>query len=135
MIIKWNVCIKSIRLYMYFLTNMLGSLLFTHMTLDGTMNPQVKNINENKLYPIFLKFFGWIFLKVKFICDIGIVQTYLVKWEEKRISVIPLPKFWENVGKKREKWCDGCGRERKKNFDNDIVKKKKEKRKTELWQE
>ena len=135
MIIKWNVCIKSIRLYMYFLTNMLGSLLFTHMTLDGTMNPQVKNINKNKLYPIFLKFFGWIFLKVKFICDIGIVQTYLVKWEEKRISVIPLPKFGEKVGKRREKWCDGCGRERKKNFDNDIVKKKKEKRKTELWQE
>ena len=72
---------------------------------------------------------------MKFICDMGIVQTYLVKWEEKRILVIPLSKFWEKVGKRKEKWCDGCGRERKKNFGNDIAKNKKEKKKTELWQE
>ena len=72
---------------------------------------------------------------MKFICDMGTVQTYLAKWGEKRISATPLPKFWEKVGERKEKWCDGCGRERKKNFGNDIAKKKKEKKKTELWQE
>ena len=50
------------------------------------------------------------------------VQTYLVKWGEKRISATPMPKFWEKVGERREKWCDGCGRE-KMNFGNDIAKK------------
>ena len=61
----------------------------------------------------------------------------------------------KKVGEKRKKWCDGCGRE-KKDFGNDIaknlkkkknlncgnwiaeiwrLKKKKEKKKTEMWQE
>ena len=46
------------------------------------------------------------------------------KWGEKWISTTPLPKFWEKVGERREKWCDGCKRE-KKDFGNDIAKKKK----------
>ena len=48
---------------------------------------------------------------MKFICNMSIVQTYLAKWREKRISTTPLPKFWEKVGERIEKWCDGCGRE------------------------
>ena len=32
---------------------------------------------------------------MKFICDMGTVQTYLEKWEEKQISVIALLNFWE----------------------------------------
>ena len=48
---------------------------------------------------------------MKFICDIGTVQTYLEKWGQ--ILAKPLPKFREKVGERREKWCDGCGRERK----------------------
>ena len=43
------------------------------------------------------------------------VQTYLGKWEEKQISTTPFPKFWEKIRERREKWCDGCERE-KKNF-------------------
>ena len=61
---------------------------------------------------------------MKFICDMNIVQTYLAKWGEKRISVIPLTKFWEKVGERREKWCDGCGRE-KKEFRQWYCQKKK----------
>lgn len=41
------------------------------------------------------------------------VQTYLGKGGEKRISATPLPKFWEKVGEKRDKWCHGSGREKK----------------------
>ena len=48
---------------------------------------------------------------MKFICDMGTVQIYLEKWEEKRISATPLSKFWEKVGERREKWYDGCKRE------------------------
>ena len=48
---------------------------------------------------------------MKFICDIGTVQTYLEKLGQ--ISAKPSPKFWEKVGERREKWCNGCGRERK----------------------
>ena len=82
---------------------------------------------------------------MKFICDIGTVQTYLEKWGQ--ISAKPLPKFWEKVGERREKWCDGCGRERKEfrqwycpNFFFFWIAeigglKKKKKKKTELWQE
>ena len=79
---------------------------------------------------------------MKFICDIGTVQTYLEKWGQ--ISAKPLPKFWEKVGERREKWCDGCG-ERERNFGNDIAQnffffelpkledeKKKKKRKRKL---
>ena len=40
---------------------------------------------------------------MKFICNMGAVQTYLGKWGEKRISATPLPKFWEKVGERREK--------------------------------
>ena len=50
---------------------------------------------------------------MKFICDIGIVQIYLGKWGEKWILTKPLSKLWEKVGERREKWCDGCGREKK----------------------
>ena len=50
---------------------------------------------------------------MKFICDIGIVQIYLGKWGEKRTLTKPLSKFWEKVGKRREKWCDECRREKK----------------------
>ena len=51
---------------------------------------------------------------MKFICNMGTIQTYLGKWGEKRILATPSPKFWEKVGERREKWCDGCGREKKK---------------------
>ena len=52
-------CMYQITKIVYVLSNQyVRYTLFTHMTLDGTMNPQVKNINENKLYPNFLKFFG-----------------------------------------------------------------------------
>ena len=63
---------------------------------------------------------------MKFICNMSTVQTYLSKWGEKRISATLLPKFWEKVGERREKWCDRCGRE-KKDFGNDIAQKKKKK--------
>ena len=42
----------------------------------------------------------------------GAVQTYLEKWGEKRILTTPLPKCWKKAGERREKWCDGCGREK-----------------------
>ena len=55
-------CMYQITKIVYVLSNQYVRYpLFTHMTLDGTMNPQVKNINENKLYPNFLEFFGRIF--------------------------------------------------------------------------
>ena len=54
------------------------------------------------------------------------------KWEEKWISTTPLPKFWEKVGERREKWCDGCKRE-KKDFGNDIAKKKKKRKNCGNW--
>ena len=41
-----------------------------------------------------------------FIYDMGTVQTYLEKWEEMRISIMSLPKFWEKVRERRETWCD-----------------------------
>ena len=47
---------------------------------------------------------------MKSTCDIGTVQTYLEKWGEKRISAMVLLKFWEKVGERREKWCDGYGK-------------------------
>ena len=47
------------------------------------------------------------------------IQTYLGKWGEKRISAIPLSKFWEIVGEKRDKWCHKSGRE-KTEFGNGI---------------
>ena len=51
---------------------------------------------------------------MKVIYDMGTVQTYLVKWGEKQISAMVLPKFWEKVRERREKWCDDrCGREKK----------------------
>ena len=34
---------------------------------------------------------------MKVIYDMGTVQTYLVKWGEKQISAMVLPKFWEKV--------------------------------------
>ena len=54
--------------------------------------------------------------KNKFICNIGIVQTYLGKWGEKQSSVIPSPKFWqkEESGERndgmevRKKRISGC---------------------------
>ena len=49
---------------------------------------------------------------MKFICDMDTVQTYLAEWGEKQISIASLPKFWEKVRERREKWCDGCGREK-----------------------
>ena len=48
---------------------------------------------------------------MKFICDMNTVQTYLAKCGEERILATPLSKFWEKVGERIEKWCDGCGRE------------------------
>ena len=45
----------------------------------------------------------------------------MAKWGEKRISAIPLTKFWEKVGERREKWC---GRE-KKEFQQWYWQKKK----------
>ena len=51
--------------------------------------------------------FGWILQKIEFICDMCTVQSYLGKWGEKRISAMVLPKFWEKVWERREKWCDG----------------------------
>ena len=39
---------------------------------------------------------------MKFICDMSTIQTYLEKWGGKRISATSLPKFWENVGERRE---------------------------------
>ena len=98
---------------------------------------------------VLLESFGWILQKIKFICDIYTVQTYLGKWQEKRISAIVLPKFWEKVGERREDRGErndvtDVG-ERKRNFSNDIAEKKNfmaiellklkdEKKKTELWQ-
>ena len=46
---------------------------------------------------------------MKFICDISTVQTY---WGDKQISAMVLPKFWEKVWERIEKWCD---RKREKN--------------------
>ena len=60
-----------------------------------------------------------------FICDMGTVQTYLGKWEEMRISVMPLSKFWEKVRERREAWCD---REEIKNCGNVIAEIGRERR-------
>ena len=60
-----------------------------------------------------------------FICDIGTVQTYLGKWEEMRISVMPLSKLWEKVRERRETWCDG--EEKKMNCGNTIAEIRREK--------
>ena len=86
---------------------------------------------------------------MKFICDMSIVQIYLVKWGEKRTLATPLLKFCEKVGKRRDKWCDGCERKKgisvmilpkkkKLNYGNWITEiggLKKEKKKSDLWQE
>ena len=36
------------------------------------------------------------------------------KWREMRISAIPLSKFREKVGERRETWCDSREREKKR---------------------
>ena len=51
---------------------------------------------------------------MKFICDMNIIQIYLMEWGEKWNSATPLSKFCEKVGKMRLE---------------------KEKKKSELWQE
>ena len=51
---------------------------------------------------------------MKFICNMSTVQTYLGKWGENRISATSLLKFWEKVRERKEKWCDGCEKEKKK---------------------
>ena len=70
-----------------------------------------------------------------------------MKWGEKQNLATPMPKFWEKVGERREKWCDRCGREKKefrqwyckkkkkRNWIAEIGRLKEEKKKTELWQE
>ena len=70
--------------------------------------------------------------KNKFICDISSVQTYLVKWGEKQISIISLLKFWQK--EERGERNDGMEVREKKNFSDvvaEIGKKKKEKRNLE----
>ena len=68
---------------------------------------------EKMLFEKVSESFGWILQKSKFICDMGTFQTYLENWGEKRILATPLPKFWEKVRERREKWGDGRGREKK----------------------
>ena len=66
---------------------------------------------NNNVIAICTKYFGWILYKMIFICDMDTVQTYLEKWGNMWISVMPLPKFWEKVRERREAWC---GRKKKK---------------------
>ena len=55
------------------------------------------------------------------------------KWREMRISAIPLSKFREKVGERRETWCDSREREKKKNCDYTIAKIRREKKNLQLW--
>ena len=88
--------------------------LYTHFTLKfwKKWNTFLKFL-EKMLFEKVSESFGWILQKSKFICDMGTFQTYLENWGEKRILATPLPKFWEKVRERREKWCDGRGREKK----------------------
>ena len=58
--------------------------------------------------------------KNKFICDISSVQTYLVKWGEKQISIIPSLKFWQK--EERGERNDGMEVREKNNFSNLVAK-------------
>ena len=58
--------------------------------------------------------------KNKFICDISSVQTYLVKWGEKQISIISSLKFWQK--EERGERNDGMEVREKNNFSNLVAK-------------
>ena len=55
-----------------------------------------------------------------------------MKWGEKQNLATPMPKFWEKVGEKREKWCDRYERE-KKEFQEWYCQKKKKKKNCQNW--
>ena len=71
----------------------------------------------------------------------------MAKWGEKQNLVTPMPKFWEKIGERREKWCDRyeiekkefqewyCHKKKKKKIIAKIGRLIKEKKKTKLWQE
>ena len=70
------------------------------------------------LYRTYNESFGKILQKNKFICDIS-VQTYLVKWGEKQISIISLLKFWQK--EERGERNDGMEVREKNNFGNMVA--------------
>ena len=80
-----------------------------HIHYDFITGPtnftHIMGVNNNVI-AMGTKSFGWILYKMMFIYDMDTVQTYLEKWEEMQISVMPLPKFWEKVRERRETWCD-----------------------------
>ena len=73
--------------------------------------------------------------KCEFTCDITI-QSYLVEWGKKWISVMVLLKLWEkNMREKREMMWPKRG-ERKSNFGNTIVEirgERREEREKKSW--
>ena len=71
------------------------------------------------LYRTYNESFGKILQKNKFICDISSVQTYLVKWGEKQISIISLLKFWQK--EERGERNDGMEVREKNNFGNMVA--------------
>lgn len=50
--------------------------------------------------------FGLTLHKIRFICNIDTVQSNLTKWGDNQILTLVLPKFYEKVWEKREKWYD-----------------------------
>ena len=59
----------------------------------------------------YLECFGWILQKIKFIGDIGTVQSYLGKWKKKVNFDNTVAKIArKSMREKEDKWCNGGGR-------------------------